>query len=124
MSEYPTDWSMQLPLARWAWNTTPKESLSGFSPYQVVTGLTPRFLLMKLSSSERVNAQEYVDELMRATKEIYNSVQRAQERRAEEAQERSRKGRVPPPLEVGQLVLLRRPPPAARDDQDQERMVS
>merc|ERR1712020_145294 len=125
VEEYPTDWALQLPLARWAWNTTPKEGLSGFSPYQVVTGLTPRnplTSLMKLSSSERVTAQEYVDELMKATQEIYSSVQKAQERRAEETQERAGKGRVPTPLEIGQLVMLRRPPAIARDDQDQEPM--
>ena len=127
VEEYPTDWSLQLPLARWAWNTTPKESLSGFSPYQIMTGLVPRnplTSLMKLSSSERVTAQQYVDELMRATQEVYSSVQRAQERRAEEAHERAGRGRVPRPLEVGQLVLLRRPPAIARDDNDQERSVS
>ena len=98
-----------------------------FSPYQVVTGLTPRnplTSLMKLSSSERVTAQEYVDELMRATQEIYHSVQRAQERRAEETAERAGKGRVPAPLEVGQLVLLRRPPAIARDEDNQEKPVS
>lgn len=79
---------------------------------------------MKLSSSERVTAQEYVDELMKATQEIYSSVQRAQERRAEETAERAGKGRVPQPLGVGQLVLLRRPPAIARDDDNQERSVS
>ena len=73
VEEYPTDWALQLPLARWAWNTTPKESLSGFCPYQIVTGLIPRnplTSLMKLSNSERVTAQQYVDELMRATQEV------------------------------------------------------
>ena len=61
---------------------------------------------------------------MRATQEVYSSVQRAQERRAEEAHERAGRGRVPRPLEVGQFVLLRRPPAIARDDNDQERSVS
>ena len=78
---------------------------------------------MKLSSSERVTAQEYVDELMRATQEIYGVVQRAQERRAEETKERAGKGRNPTPLEVGQLVLLRRPPAIARDEQGQEAKI-
>ena len=79
---------------------------------------------MKLSSSERVTAQEYVDELMRATQEIYGAVQRAQERRAEDTRERAGKGRVPTPLEAGQLVLLRRPPAIARDEQGREANVS
>ena len=79
---------------------------------------------MKLSTTERVTAQQYVDELMRAMQEVYGSVQKAQERRAEETRERAGRGRVPKPLEVGQLVLLRRPPAVARDDQDHERSVS
>ena len=51
-------------------------------------------------------------------------MQRAQERRAEESKERAGKSRVPAPLEVGQLVLLRRPPAAVRDHQDQGSAVS
>ena len=41
-AEYPTDWGGKLPIARWAWNTTPKKSLGWMTPYQVVTGLIPR----------------------------------------------------------------------------------
>ena len=40
VEEYPIEWTLQLPLARQALNATPKESLSEFSPHQVVTGLT------------------------------------------------------------------------------------
>ena len=79
---------------------------------------------MKLASRERVTAQEYVDELMRTTEEIYSAVQRAQERCAEESKERAGKGKVPAPLQINQLVLLRRPPAAVRDSWKEERPVS
>ena len=55
--------------------------------------------------------------------QIYETVQRAQQERAEENQAKAMKGHIPAPLEVGQLVLLRRPPAAVRHD-GEERTVS
>ena len=117
--EYPNDWDIRLPLARWAWNTTPKASLGGLTPYQVVTGLVPRSPLasfMKLSNQEKVTAQEYVAELMKSLAKTNELVARAQERRAEESRKRGLSGRIPRELEVGETVLLRRPPKHLRVD--------
>ena len=125
MDEFPSNWASQLPIARWAWNTTRKESLGGMSPYQVVTGLVPRSPLaswLKLPSKDRVTPQAYVDEL-HATEQIYETVRKAQQERADSNQAKAMKGNIPSPLEVGQLVLLRRPPAAVRHD-GEERTVS
>ena len=67
--------------------------------------------------------QEYVDELLHATGQIYETVRKAQDARAEENQSKAMKGRIPGPLAVGHLVLLRRPPAAVHHD-GEERTVS
>ena len=89
------------------------------SPYQVITGMVPRSPLaswLRLPAKDRVTPQEYVDELLHATEQIYEIVRKAQQSRADENQAKAKKGHVPSPLSVGQLVLLRRPPAAVRQD--------
>ena len=97
VEEFPNNWASQPPIARWAWNTTRKESLGGMSPYQVITGMVPRSPLaswLKLPSKDRVTPQEYVDELLQATEQIYETVQKAQQQRAEENQAKAMKGHI------------------------------
>ena len=106
VEEYPSNWASQLPIARWAWNTTRKRSLGGMSPYQVITGMVPRSPLaswLKLPSKDRVTPQEYVDELLHATEQIYETVRKAQQERADENQAKALKGHIPAPLEVGSI---------------------
>ena len=55
-SEWPDDWADQLPIARWSWNTTPKQGLGGLSPYYVVTGLVPKNPLSQISPAPTVCA--------------------------------------------------------------------
>ena len=128
VQERPETWAQQLPIARWAWNTTEKRSLNGMSPYQVVTGLVPRnplaSRLQRGTSSEWVSPVEYVNDLKKAMEDIYEEVKQAQERRAEETTARGEQGRIPRQLEVGEHVLLRRPPAMIRDDEHQEVRVS
>lgn len=60
VNKSPDDWATQLPLARWAWNTTNKESLYGVCPNTVVTGLIPRSpwtSYLKLPNKERVTGE-------------------------------------------------------------------
>ena len=51
------------------------------------------------------------DRLMEATEHTWELVRQAQEKRAEQMGAEARKGRIPRELEVGETVLLRRPPP-------------
>jgi len=56
-AEHPATWHGKLPVARWAWDTTPKQALGNMSPYQVVTGLISRNpLTALLQRSERERA--------------------------------------------------------------------
>ena len=93
---------------------SPKEALKGTSPYQVVTGLLPRSPLatyLRKPNKEQITTEAYVKELMDATERTWELVRQAQEKRAEQTEVEARKGRIPRELEVGETVLLRRPPP-------------
>ena len=113
VSENPEDWETKLCFIRWAWNTTPKTALSNYSPYEVITGLRPRTALASIMEDvncEEIETKEYVEELRRSLTEIYDKVKKAQEVRAEEAQAHVQRGARE--LQVGEMVLLRRPPDA------------
>ena len=116
VQEFPTDWAAKLPMARWAWNTSAKQALAGLTPYEVVTGLPPRTPLswLALPASEAVTADVYVQELLKGMEKVHELVRQAQERRAEQLQRRAVAGAIPRRLEVGEHVLVRRPPSAAR----------
>ena len=105
--------SNKLCFVRWSWNTTPKTSLAGYSPYEVITGLRPRTALASVMEDvnfEEIETKEYVEELHRSLTEIYDKVKKAQEVRAEAAQAHVQRGARE--LQVGEMVLLRRPPEA------------
>ncbi len=59
---------------------------------------------------EEIETKEYVEELRRSLTEIYDKVKKAQEVRAEAAQAHMQRGARE--LQVGEMVLLRRPPEA------------
>ena len=101
-----------MPLARWAWNTSPKAALAGLTPYEVIVGFPPRTPLswLTLPASEAVAAEHYVRELLEAMEKVHNLVRRAQDRREEELRRRAAVGPAPRRLEVGEHVLVRRPP--------------
>ena len=80
---------MRLPLVKWSWNTIPKESLGGYSPYEIVIGMSPRKPLTSLldkRGSDRGTASEWVDELVESAAGIYKTVEAAQQLRQERAQ--------------------------------------
>jgi hypothetical protein len=113
VDEAKEDWADQLPIARWAWNTSRKKALAGMTPYQVVTGLlarSPLANLLRLPAREQVTAEEYVQELMESAKAVWGLVVVAQERRAEASQKRAESGRIRRHLVPGETVLLQRPP--------------
>ncbi len=111
VSENPENWETKLCFVRWSWNTTPKTALSSYSPYEVITGLRPRTALASVMEDfnfEEIETKEYVEELRRSLTEIYDKVKKAQEVRAEAAQAHMQRGARE--LQVGEMVLLRRPP--------------
>ena len=120
VQDHPETWAAKLPIARWAWNTTPKKSLGGMTPYQVVTGLVPRNPIAAMIESgtgrEVITPNEYVQNLISSLNDIYQNIMKAQEERAKEAEARGEAGRVARHLQEGEHVLLRRPPPKLRED--------
>eukprot|EP00969_Alexandrium_andersonii_P192228 8490608-Alexandrium_andersonii.AAC.1 len=72
------------------------------TPYQVATGLRPRTPLSALLSragAEAITAEACMKELMEASKGVYELVERAQGRRAEQARRRAGEGRQPRELQ-------------------------
>ena len=61
---------------------------------------------------------------MHDTEEIYKLLRAAQEQRAAKAKERGAAGKCPRPLELGELVMVRRPPPNVRDEDGEQAKVS
>ena len=120
VEDHPDTWAAKLPIARWAWNTSPEKALNGMSPYQVVTGLTPRnpiaTLVKRDSNREIISPSAYAQDLVTSLTDIYKNVMKAQEERAKEAESRGEAGRVARQLQEGEHVLRRRPPAKLRED--------
>ena len=76
----------------------PQEALKGMSPYQVVTGLTPRnpiaTLVRSHANREITSPNETVQDLVTTLSDIYKDVMEAQEELAKEAESRGEASRV------------------------------
>ena len=64
----------------------------------------------------------YVQDLVASLHDIYKNVMKNREERAREAEARCETGRVPRRLEEGEHVLLRRPPPNLREDEQEVKL--
>lgn len=62
-----------------------------------------------------------MDELMKATNEIYELVRAAQDKRAEQAEEKGKKGEIPRQLHKGEYVLSMRPAKATLDEENKKK---
>ena len=94
----------------------PMACLGGRSPYEVVTGLKPRFprsILGGVPGEER-SVDSYVKDLMEHLKEVHSSVQRTALETIER-DEASMAGHLSQELEVGDPVLVRREATAVRE---------
>jgi hypothetical protein len=120
----PTTWASKLPIARWAWNTSPKPALAGLSPYQVVTSLVPRSPLANLfnvANESTITAEDYVKDILEAAVEVQQLIAKAQEERARKNEPKAKGSRE---LELGEHVLLRRPPHHLENADDMKNMAS
>ena len=87
----------------------PMAALGGRSPYEVVTGLKPRFprsVLGAVPVAERT-VDSYVKDLMEHLREVHSSVQRTT-LEVIEREESTMSGHLSQELEVGDPVLVRR----------------
>ena len=94
----------------------PMACLGGRSPYEVVTGLKPRFPRTVLGSvpvaEQSINA--YVNDMMKHLREVHSSVQRVTLGTIER-DEASMAGHLSQELQVGDPVLVRREATAVRE---------
>ena len=95
--------------------SAPMKCLGGRSPYEVVTGLKPRMpdALRRGLPVEAVGVDQYVKDLLNHLRDVYAGVERQALEDAEEAAAEAA-GRVNAELELGDSVLVRREPTAAR----------
>ena len=112
---HPENWEDAIVYAQLMLRCAPMACLGGRSPYEVVTGLKPRFprsILGGVPVEER-SVDSYVKDLMEHLKEVHSSVQRTALETIER-DEASMAGHLSQELEVGDPVLVRREATAVR----------
>ena len=113
VGESPSTWEAMLPYAECIIRMTPLDSLVGRSPYQVVTGLTPKMPRALVSNVGVINVgvDSYVTSLIGYLRDCYSSIQnqvKAVQQKNE--MEASDEGTFGQELEVGDVVMIRRDP--------------
>ena len=113
VDEYPEDYEERLPYTQGILRMTPLPSLNGRAPCEVVMGIRPVFpsiLMGEYVPSLGVN--EYVDKLLKYQNDAWNDCKRVAEEHAEELQasESAGRARQMKPLNVGDFVLVCKPP--------------
>jgi hypothetical protein len=114
-----TNWHRIIPCAMWSSRNTPRPSLGGYSPYEIVTGLkplTPMDTLLHPAPTARVSVEEYIVQLVKYLKTAHQAVRRqiaedretSQRRRYENVGEGST-------LEPGDYVQILRPKGGIRE---------
>ena len=109
---HPADWERRVPLAVWAWRTTPQPSLGNLSPYRIVTGLEPRtpFSFSALPVGRRpIPATDYVEELAQVYESTHEYVRRFKQQRADEKESLVARRSRTSSVQVGDFVLILRP---------------
>jgi len=104
-----------LPFAETILRCSPMADLGNRCPYEVITGIKPRLPTAMLTEHprEHVPVTQYVQDLVRYMQETYRSVQRLQVA-AQQKAEGTHSGRASAELEIGDSVLVKREPSAAR----------
>ena len=109
-TDHPDDWVARLPYAQSVMRNLPLKALGGRSPYEVVTGLRPKYpeSLRAGHMVESLDVDTYANRCQIFFKETYAEVDRIRADAAEDI-EGSGAGGVHAELEVGNIVLLRKP---------------
>ena len=114
VQEYPEEWKEMLPFAECILRCSPMADLGNRSPYEVVTGLKPKMPAAMVAERDRefIPVTDYVIGLQQYMRDTYRTVQRLQ-LAAQERAEGTLSGHLSHELEVGDAVLVKRPPAAA-----------
>ena len=118
-AKYPDTWSRYVKLAQWSLRATPRADRGGHSPYELVTGLVPQGplneLFRKIGGAKVQNPSDYVADLQRHLKGVYDcvSVQLSSDLEVRK-HKGEREAESDCQLKAGDHVFLRRPPAAVR----------
>ena len=101
------------PIFQWTIRTTHKKFNAGYTPYEIITGLKPRFVLDSFlgtpTTVRSISQGDYVTKLVEYLKRVHKYVgeQHTKIREGQE-QAKARKLGVAEPLQVGDYVLYKR----------------
>jgi len=114
----PGTWARRAKLAQWAMRATPRADRNGRSPFEIVTGLKPQGPLQRIfgrMSRETLAPSEYVRDLCEHLKGVHDGVRTYIsadfDKKAQKEEGKHVSDWLP---KVGDIVLLRRPPPAVQ----------
>ena len=116
VAQHPDKWEEMLPHAQCILRSTPRRSLGGRSPYQIVTGLRPRMprMLTQGLPARHLSVDDYVKNLLAYLRVTYDAVERIQAESIE-GREMSVEGSAERELQVGDSVKVRLPPDQKRE---------
>ena len=116
VEDHPEDWEELLPFAEFILRSSPTGVLGGRTPFEVVTGLKPKYPASFLGGQrvEEMEVGEYVTKLQEYMTETYKSVERTQ-KEIQESLEGAEEGHQSKEPWVGDAVLVRREPTAKRE---------
>ena len=116
VEEHPEHWERMLPFAECILRASPMAVLGGRCPYEIVTGMKPRFpiALGLRGEAQHVTVDDYAAGLREYFREAWRTVERAQ-LAAVEAREETLAGHLSAELHVGDTVLVKREPVHTRE---------
>jgi hypothetical protein len=122
------DWDLKCAYAQWAWRTQPKDRLNGLTPYEVVTGLTPRTPFMNRLDDTHIverSIPDYVKELQKQMTTVREIVSQMHSEVAEKQELKGAKYYTGDPLgfDEGDFVLFKGPQPQPTIMTDNGEMV-
>jgi hypothetical protein len=112
-AEEGENWHRLVAITQWTIRTTPKPSLGGYSPYEIITGLkpfNPMDALLHPKAKEIPSSHDYVRNLVRYLRTAHSAVRQfiADSQRSNEEQKVAE--RASATLEIGDHVLIKKAP--------------
>ena len=113
VEDYPKTWDVYVPLAQWSWRSTPRASLQGRSPYEVILGMRPTgpfdWLFQRHDATDFDGVDAYTRDLLTHLREVHECVQRNLVRVADATNmQRLQAGEAHTEFAVGDLVYVKR----------------
>ena len=118
--KFPRTWDLYVPMAQWCLRATPRDKLAGRTPFEVICGMVPQGPLeavLRKTENFTQGAESYVMDLLTHLKNVHNDVGEDLRTHQEKLSTLAAKRSVgATSLEVGQIVLVKRPPEGAKKD--------